>query len=95
MDFLLELLFEAIGEVFLENGVEIAADRRLPKWARILILTVSALVFAAVFGVILAEGVGALSHTPLISLVCFVLDAALVVLLACQLRGVLRTRSHQ
>ena len=94
MDFLIELLFD-VGEVFLENGVEIASDRRLPRWARVLILTLSALVFAAVFGIILAVGSGAFRDTPLISLVCFVLDAALVILLARQLRGVLRTRSHQ
>lgn len=95
MDFLMELLFEAIGEVFLENGVEIAADRRLPKWARVLILTVSALVFAAVFGIILMVGIGALSHTLWISLLAFALDAALVCLCAYQIRKVLRARSHQ
>ena len=94
MDFLIELLFEAVG-IFLENGVEIASDRRLPKWASVLILAVSVLVFAAVFGVILAVGVGALSHTPLISLICLVLDAALAVLLAHQLRTAVRSRSHQ
>ena len=94
MDFLMELLFEAVG-VFLENGVEIASDRRLPRWARVLILTVSALVFAAVFGVILAMGVGAFRDTPLISLICFVLDAALVILLVRQLRTAVRIRSRQ
>ena len=94
MDFLIELLFEAIG-VFLENGVEIAADRRLPKWASVLILVVSALVFAAVFGIILAVGVGAFRDMPLLTLVCFALDAGLVALLVRQLRTVVRTRSHQ
>lgn len=92
MEFLAEFLFELLGEAFLENGLETAADHRLPQWLRVLILTVTALVFVFVFGLILLVGIGALSHTPLISLICFVLDAGLVFLLVPQVRSFLRTR---
>ena len=53
MEFLAEFLFELVGEVFLENGVETASGRRLPKWLRVLILAVTALVYVAVFSIIL------------------------------------------
>ena len=95
MEFLAEFLFELLGEVFLENGLETAADRRRPKWLRILILTVTALVFAAVFGIILLVGIGALSHTPLMSLLMFALDAGLVFFCACKVRKVLHTRPRR
>ena len=94
MEFLLELLFEILGEVFLENGVDIASDHRLPKWARVLILSVTALVFAAVFGLILTAGIGALGELPLISLLLFALDAALVFFCTHKVRQVLCARSH-
>ena len=34
MEFLAEFLFELLGEVFLDNGLETAADHRLPQWLR-------------------------------------------------------------
>ena len=95
MEFLIELLFEILGEVFLENGIDIASDHRLPKWARVLILSVTALVFTAVFGLILMVGIGALGQLPLISLLLFALDAALVFFCVCKVRQVLCARSHQ
>ena len=95
MEFLIELLVEILGEVFLENGVEMASGRRLPKWARVLILIASALFFTAVFGMVLAAGVGAFREVPLISLLLFALDAGLVFLCVNQIRRNLRFRSHQ
>ncbi len=92
VEFLIELLIEILGDVFLENGIDIASDHRLPKWARVLILIVTALVFAAVFGFILMEGIRALRELPLVSLLLFTLDAALVFMLAHQVRKVLPTR---
>lgn len=95
MEFLAEFLFELLGEVFLENGLETAADHRLPKWLRILILVVTALVFIFVFGLILLVGIGALSHTPLMSLLMFALDAGLIFFCACKVRNTLRTFSRK
>ena len=95
MEFLIELLFEILGEVFLENGIDIASDHRLPRWARVLILIVTALVFAAVFGIILMVGIGALRELPLVSLLLFALDAALVFFCIYKVRQVLRARPHQ
>ena len=95
MEFLVELLFEILGEVFLENGIEIASDHRLPKWARVLVLIGSALFFTAVFGMILVVGVGAFREVPLISLLLFALDAGLAFLCVHQIRKSLRIRSRQ
>ena len=95
MEFLIELLLEILGEFFLDGGIERAADRSLPKWARVLILTVSALVFAAVFGIILAVGVKDLQESPLLSVLMFAMDAGLVFLCIHKVRKVLRIRSHQ
>ena len=92
MEFLLEVLAETIGEVFLNCGIEASIDHRLPRWLRVLILAATTLVFAAVFGIPLIVGIGALSHTPWISLLLFALDGGLVFLCACKVRKVLHTR---
>ena len=92
MEFLLEVLAETIGEVFLNCGIEASIDHRLPKWLRVLILAATTLVFAAVFGIPLIVGIGALSHTPWISLLLFALDGGLVFLCACKVRKVLHAR---
>ena len=91
----MEVLVETVGEVFLNYGVEASVDHRLPKWMRIFILAAAALIFAAVFGIVLIIGVGALSHTPWMSLLLFALDAGLVFLCACKVRKVLRTFSRK
>ena len=95
MDFLIELLFEVIGEVFLENGVEIAACHRLPKWLRVLILACTALAFAAVFGIILAVGIKSLREAPPLSLLMFAMDLVLVFWCVYQVRKVLRILPRQ
>ena len=95
MEFLAEFLFEFVGGVFLENGIEAASDRRLPSWLRTLILTVTALVFTAVSGIILLVGAAALRHTLWISLICFALDAGLIFLSVQKVRRALRARSRQ
>ena len=94
MEFLIELLFETLDEFFLEGGIERAADRSLPKWARVLILIVSALVFAAVFGIILVVGVKSLRKSPLLSVLMFALAAGLVFLCTHKVRKILRTLSQ-
>ena len=95
MEFLMELLFEVLGEVFLENGVEMAADHRLPRWASVLILIVTALLFTAVFAIILLVGIGAVRDLPLISFFLFALDAVWVFLGVHKFRKITRTFSRQ
>ena len=95
MEFLMEVLAETVGEVFLNFGVEASVDHRLPKWLRVLILTATVIIFAAVFGIVLLVAIGALSHTPLMSLLLFALDAGLVFFCACRVRKILRTFSRK
>ena len=58
MDFLIEFVGEILGELVLEGGVSAASDHRRPKWQRVLILTLMALFFAAVFALMAAGGIG-------------------------------------
>ena len=95
MDFVFEFFVELLSEVFLENGIEAASNRHFPKWLRILILAATAVIFVAVFGIILLAGTDALSHTPLMSLLMFALDAGLVFFCACKVRKVLRAHPPQ
>ena len=94
MEIILEIL-GGLGELFLEDGVEYAADRKLPKWQRALILIGAALTFTAVFAVILAVGIKNLRESPLLSVLMFALAAGLVVLCFCKVRKVLQKRPHQ
>ena len=76
MEFIAEIVVEALGELLIEGGAEAASDRRLPKWARVLILAVLGLLFLAVFAILLLVGIAARQELPLLSLVLLVLDAA-------------------
>ena len=75
MDFIVEFVLEIFGELLIEGGVEAASSRRLPQWARVLILVGLGLLFSAVFVLILAVGICALQELPLLSLILFALDA--------------------
>ena len=48
MDFILETVVEILGELLIESGTQAASSRRLPRWARVLILIVLGLLFLAV-----------------------------------------------
>ena len=76
MEFIAEIVLEALGELLIEGGVEAASSRRLPGWARALILAGLGLLFSAVFVLILLVGICALQEIPLLSFVLFALDAA-------------------
>ena len=78
MELIAEIVVEVLGELLIEGGVKAASSRRLPGWARVLVLTVLGMLFFAVFTVILLVGICALQELPLLSLVLFVLDAAWV-----------------
>ena len=95
MDTIVELLVEGLGELFLESGMDAAADHRCPKWLRVLLLTCAALFFTAVFAVILAVGIKSLRQSPLLSVLMFAMDAGLVFLCVRKLRKILRTFSRQ
>ena len=95
MEFIAEIIVEVLGELLIEGGVGAASSRRLPKWARILILTGLGLLFFAVFAVILLVGIAALQELPLLSLVLFVLDAAWVFSGFRKFRHILRTFPRQ
>ena len=91
MELFAEFILEILGELLIEGGTQAASNRRLSTWARVLILAVLGLLFAAVFVLILLVGVCALQEIPLLSLVLFVLDAAWVLSGFRKFRKILRT----
>ena len=91
MEFIAEIAVEILGELLIEGGVGAASSRRLPRWARILILTGLGLLFFAVFALILLVGIAAFREIPLLSLVLFVLDAAWIFSGFRRFRRILRT----
>ena len=91
METIAEIIVEVLGELLMGA----ASSRRLPRWARILILTGLGLLFLAVFVLILMVGICALQELPLLSLVLFVLDAAWFVSGFRKFRKILRTFHHQ
>ena len=76
MELIAEIVVEVLGELFIEGGVEAASSRRLPQWARVLILIGLGLLFLAVFVLLLLVGIAALQELPPLSLVLLALDAA-------------------
>ena len=95
MELIAEIVLEVLGELFIEGGVEAASSRRLPRWARILILAGLGLLCLAVFVLILMVGIAARQELPLLSLVLLVLDAAWFVSGFRKFRKILRTFHHQ
>ena len=95
MELFAEFVLELLGELLMEGGAQAASSRRLPRWARILILTGLGLLFFAVFALILLVGIAALQELPLLSLVLFVLDAAWVFTGVRKFRKILRTIPRQ
>ena len=95
MEFIAEIVVEVLGELLIEGGGQAASSRRLPKWARVLILIGLGLLFFAVFAVILLVGIAALQELPLLSLVLFVLDAAWIFSGFRKFRKILRTFRRQ
>ena len=91
MEFIAEIAVEVLGELLIEGGVEAVSGRRLPLWARVLILAMLGLLFSAVFAILLLVGIAALQELPLLSLVLFVLDAAWVFTGVRKFRKILRT----
>ena len=96
MDFLIEFAGEILGELVLEGGVDAASDHRRPKWLRILILSLIALFFAAVFVLMTAAGVIMLTGgRPIAGILMLALDVALIVLSIYKFRKILRTFSRK
>ena len=95
MELFAEFVLEILGELLIEGGVEAASSRRLPGWARVLVLTVLGLLFAAVFVLILLVGIAALRELPLLSLVLFALDTAWIFSGVRKFRKILRTFHRQ
>ena len=95
MELFAEFVLEILGELLIEGGAQAASSRRFPMWARVLILAVLGLLFAAVFILILLVGICALQELPLLSLVLFVLDAAWFFSGFRKLRKIFRTFSRQ
>jgi len=92
MDFIVEFFGELLGEALLEGGVSAATDHRRPRWQRVLVLSLLALFFAAVFALIAAAGVIAVREgIPIAGILLFALDLALIVYSFCKLRKILRT----
>ena len=95
MEFIAEFVVEVLGELLIEGGAQAASSRRLPGWARMLILTGLGLLFFAVFALILLVGICAIRELPLLSLVLFVLDAAWVFSGFRKFRKIMRTFFRQ
>ncbi len=96
MDFVVEILGEVLGEAILEGGVSAASDHRLPKWLRVLILSLLALFFAAVFAAMAAGGVISIRDgSPLAGIALLILDLALIFFSFCTLRKILRAFSRK
>ena len=95
MELIAEIVVEVLGELLIEGGVGAASSRRLPMWARVLVLIGLGLLFAAVFALILLVGIAALQELPLLSLVLFALDAAWIFSGLRKFRKILRTFSRQ
>ena len=91
MELIAEIVLEALGELLIEGGVKAASSRRLPRWARVLILTGLGLLFSAVFAVILLVGIAALQELLPLSLFLFALDAVWIFLGVRKLRKILRS----
>ena len=95
METIAEIIVEALGELLIEGFVGAASSRRLPRWARVLLLIGLGLLLFAVFALILLVGICALQELPLLSLVLFVLDAAWFVSGFRKFRRILRTFPRQ
>ena len=95
MEVIAEIVVEILGELLIGGGAQAASSRRLPMWARVLILTGLGLLFSAVFVLILLVGICALQELPLLSLVLFVLDAAWFFSGFQKFRRILRTFPRQ
>jgi len=92
MAFILELLVELLGEALLDGGVSAASDHRRPGWLRVLILSLLALFFAAVFALMAAGGVIIFREgRHAAGVVLLALDLALIVFSICRLYQILRT----
>ena len=95
MEFLAEFLVERLGEVIIEAGTDAAANHRVPKWLRVLVLIALGLLFAAVLAILVIVGIAAFSELPLISVLLFALSAAWIFLGVRKFRRILRTFSRQ
>ena len=91
MDFIAEFVIELLGEIIMEGGEDAAANHRLPKWLRILILIGLALFYVAIFTIILLVGIGAFRDLPWMAVLLFALDAMLIFMLVHKFRKILRT----
>ena len=95
MELFAEFILEILGELLMEGGAQAASSRRLPIWARVLILAVLGLLFLAVFAILLLVGIAAFQELPLLSLFLLALDAAWIFFGVRKLRKILRTFRHQ
>ncbi len=91
LDFLAEFIVELVGELAMDIGVDAACDQRRPRWIRVLILTVVALFFAAVIGILLATGIMAFRKAPVVSFILFAMAVGFVALGLFKLRKILKT----
>ena len=95
MELFAEFVLEIVGELLLEGGAQAASSRRLPTWARVLILIGLGLLFFAVFALILLVGIGMFRDLPFLSLFLLVLDAAWIFFGIRKLYKILRTFPRQ
>ena len=94
MELIAEIVVAVLGELLIEGGAQAASSRRLPGWARVLILIGLGLLFFAVFALILLAGIGMFRDLPLFSLFLLALDAAWIFFGVRKLRKILRTFSR-
>ena len=91
MELFADFVLEILGELLIEGGAQAASDHRRPMWARVLLLIVLGLLFAAVFAILLLVGIAALQELPLLSIALLALDAVWFFLGFRKFRKILRT----
>ena len=83
---MLEILFEIIGELFLEGGLEIAANKKISKWIRYPLALLLILFFTALIGGLIVIGISILDSNIAVGLFLIILGSILMVMGLIQLR---------
>ncbi len=80
MDDIIEFLVELVLDILFEGGMELSADKKLPKWVRIVAGIVLLIVFSGIVGIFLYIAYEALQEGDTVaSVVSFCIAVGLVI----------------
>ncbi len=88
----MELIFELILELVLDGSVEVAQDRKFPKYIRYPLIGFLVLCFLAVIGLIIYAGVLVLDENIFVGILLILLGLLLFVMSIIQFRKTYLTR---